>query len=832
MTRCSHSHIRLVSRTVIAAIVLSLAIPAQALADPNDRIVVSLGDSYSSGEGCPPFYGQDSSDKYNEEDWLAHRSENSWEGQLVLGNGTRLKDVKASQLAEGKEVDGDSRWYFYASSGAVAVNVYDAELASNAEAILRNGKSKHRHAQKKTGKKDLVGEPFTEYVEVQIEEALKDLESDGLAGSDVDYVTMSIGGNDVGFVPIVTEVWMRRGFVDRDYLFNAMNTAWWNYDRRIAYQDTNENALDTSWLSKLKRDSGNRTKRGDIKQCYRRIANEFPSAQILIVGYPTLLDDDAFENTLSLSEKGGLWDRFLTWAGFVKNNADNIVGFASWESWFVNQNVRHFNSELSMLVTETNEELLEESGDPEAARLHFVSVEDAFDGHEAYSKKPYLNRIMPTQSEDFDLIPPVSSYSMHPNYLGQTKAGAASDGISSYREAVQKELTKLEEARPLVAFLDGDSSNQLDESRDEQRTTEEAYAAYAAKLEEYLGEFGQPDVRAVWNVSEYMCSAEGVCVAELVDFDADGSEELLVVYYDKDAAADDHYVDINGNEHERDLNDSTAYVAEVWSYVDDSLVLVYRQPTQATNGGWAYLARLKFEDGKSWLRSEDYEGSHYIKLWEIANQSPVVAHQYEIRDEYTADMTLWIDGAEESRGIDAWNNNYGAESVSYLLINKESATVEREGTYDNGGMYHTVHGCIDLTKVTMHRLGITTTLDEGGNASGHTDSGTYILSGTVRVHEEDFRGERTDGVVSIVLDEDVPYEYEYKGTVQAMAHDVLLATTGSETFGANEYDEWAQYDGQHISVECDDLQGAYHDASFWNVDTMATGKIRLLNSSS
>jgi hypothetical protein len=28
-------------------------------------------------------------------------------------------------------------------------------------------------------------------------------------------------------------------------------------------------------------------------------------------------------------------------------------------------------------------------------------------------------------------------------------------------------------------------------------------------------------------------SAEGVCLAEFVDFDADGTDELLVVYYDK-----------------------------------------------------------------------------------------------------------------------------------------------------------------------------------------------------------------------------------------------------------------------------------------------------------
>ncbi len=39
--------------------------------------MVSLGDSYSSGEGIEPFYGQNepTADKVKNQDWLAHRSE-------------------------------------------------------------------------------------------------------------------------------------------------------------------------------------------------------------------------------------------------------------------------------------------------------------------------------------------------------------------------------------------------------------------------------------------------------------------------------------------------------------------------------------------------------------------------------------------------------------------------------------------------------------------------------------------------------------------------------------------------------------------------------------
>ncbi len=55
-------------------------------ATEGSRVMVSLGDSYSSGEGIEPFYGQNEStaDKVKNQDWLAHRSEKSWPGRLTL----------------------------------------------------------------------------------------------------------------------------------------------------------------------------------------------------------------------------------------------------------------------------------------------------------------------------------------------------------------------------------------------------------------------------------------------------------------------------------------------------------------------------------------------------------------------------------------------------------------------------------------------------------------------------------------------------------------------------------------------------------------------------
>ena len=58
------------------------------------KIVVSLGDSFSSGEGIEKFYGQDLplGLRVKNEDWLAHRSTQSWPGRLKIPNTKKMKE--------------------------------------------------------------------------------------------------------------------------------------------------------------------------------------------------------------------------------------------------------------------------------------------------------------------------------------------------------------------------------------------------------------------------------------------------------------------------------------------------------------------------------------------------------------------------------------------------------------------------------------------------------------------------------------------------------------------------------------------------------------------
>ena len=59
--------------------VLANAIDIEIEYNAGDRIIVSLGDSYSSGEGIDPFFGSDLplAERVNNIDWLCHRSQNA-----------------------------------------------------------------------------------------------------------------------------------------------------------------------------------------------------------------------------------------------------------------------------------------------------------------------------------------------------------------------------------------------------------------------------------------------------------------------------------------------------------------------------------------------------------------------------------------------------------------------------------------------------------------------------------------------------------------------------------------------------------------------------------
>lgn len=131
-----------------------------------------------------------------------------------------------------------------------------------------------------------------------------------------------------------------------------------------------------------------------------------------------------------------------------------------------------------------------------------------------------------------------------------------------------------------------------------------AYELYWQKCREYLDAYGDPQV-ITSDTGD--CMACGLCVARLIDFDGDGTEELLLAY---NRNGDFESKDIAGYL-DRQLE---GFVVEVWAYRPDegSIELVYDEPgsLETTNGGYFFLQTFT-HDGEPALRSIARDESEY-----------------------------------------------------------------------------------------------------------------------------------------------------------------------------------------------------------------------------
>lgn len=317
--------------------------------EEDEVIVVSLGDSYSAGEGIEPFYGQGLAvkDKVSNKDWLAHRSEKSWPGQLTVpGLEGTLADHKGKN------------WFFAAASGAVTANL--------------NGEQKKKYHKGRFKGEDKLPPQLSVFKQI--------------GNRQVDYVTLTFGGNDVGFSGIVQDsvtdtaqnsVATMGGnpFLDPNNLSTRLNETWTKFRKTTKYN------IRDAYID-IRRDAG-------------------AEAEIIVAGYPKLFEED-----------NGLF----AWKWNEKAKT-------------VNESVHRFNRALREIVASC-----QRSG----MKIHFVSVEEAFEGHGAYARESYINSIMATQFEDLeDWIPPISQYSIHPN----------EEGARVYASCVQECIDQIEEEK-------------------------------------------------------------------------------------------------------------------------------------------------------------------------------------------------------------------------------------------------------------------------------------------------------------------------------------------------------------------------------------------------
>ena len=330
--------------TVMALVLTGLSftepVDAKAATSAGKKIVVSLGDSYSSGEGIEPFFGQDNptEEKVEDEDWLAHRSKKVWSGQLKV---------------DGKKMVKGDNWFFVASSGAETVDLYEGQKKSyNYDGI--------------EGSKNLTPQ-------LEVFDKVEKLYGAGA----VDFVTISIGGNDVGFSDI-----MYTAIMEPEKLDEQLEQTW------IALTEKHEKNGKTVPAIK-----------DAIKQNYLDIAEKAgKQASIIVAGYPTLLNAEGFSFTVKTVSA---------------ETAQKVNDYAI-----------KLNEVIKGLVDECSKEGL---------NIYFVSVEEAFKGHEAFTSDAYINKvILGRQSQDLkgDMV---SAYSLHPN----------EDGAKAYAKEVQKVIDSI-----------------------------------------------------------------------------------------------------------------------------------------------------------------------------------------------------------------------------------------------------------------------------------------------------------------------------------------------------------------------------------------------------
>lgn len=127
-----------------------------------------------------------------------------------------------------------------------------------------------------------------------------------------------------------------------------------------------------------------------------------------------------------------------------------------------------------------------------------------------------------------------------------------------------------------------------------------AYRAYSQKCHEYLNKYGEARV-----VETCGYALTGFCVADLIDFDNDGSDELLTIACSLDEGASQ--TDWAGTD------TTKPYEVEVWSYVDGGLKRVYEQRwVDFSNGGGEFLTLTK-KSNKVYIESDMFTMSDQMK---------------------------------------------------------------------------------------------------------------------------------------------------------------------------------------------------------------------------
>lgn len=337
--------------------------------EKNPLIIVSMGDSYSAGEGILPFYGlKNGGDDY---DTAAHRSTLSWPSQIVVPNGDttiRVKDYKCN-INGGNSSDDICQWYFTAVSGATTLDFENSQEDHNAAPQF-------------------------------------DVFNNNTLTNKVDYVTLSIGGNDLGFADIVIS-----GAEDRVLMSNFLCP-------NLVQKKLDD--ADKKWENETCE---------NLKNLYENIFQKAgDDVNVIVTGYPELYERNVstwFANKRDRELIDNFVDKYC-------NDEDGLI--------------------FNVIEAENNSRK-----DKKAGRIYYIDVIEEFKGHGADAKWPgkgeWINGFSAIESGPFRIDLNIGA-TMHPN----------KDGAAAYARLVNEKINQIEKERdnnnePLVVEIDDDHSS-------------------------------------------------------------------------------------------------------------------------------------------------------------------------------------------------------------------------------------------------------------------------------------------------------------------------------------------------------------------------------------
>ncbi|MCB7303939.1 zinc-ribbon domain-containing protein [Bariatricus massiliensis] len=202
------------------------------------------------------------------------------------------------------------------------------------------------------------------------------------------------------------------------------------------------------------------------------------------------------------------------------------------------------------------------------------------------------------------------------------------EGEQFYNNAIDSyvEQGNDEEAKDLIEQMQNMISDEKKKEELEEKKKELGiYRQYYDLLMQYRSKFGEAEIRTLTEYSEYL---QGLCFAQLLDFDCDGKEELILAY---------------GIENQDDIYSlAPKYTVEIWAYEKNKLKRIYTGEPYKYNGGMAEIVVAEKED-KYYVITGAADSFEDINVWMYEEDSEMFRITKKLNSEFDMEPSYQID---------------------------------------------------------------------------------------------------------------------------------------------------------------------------------------------